>query len=348
MRLFLPREIILLFLFVFSVKIIGQTTGDYRSNGSGNWISLSSWQYYNGTTWVTPSGTSPQGYPGQFSGTGAILIQAGSTITIGSAGILTQPMGDITINSTLNLIGDNTPGGINYFLNTKKIIVTSGLSPVANINFVNKVNFKLPADAVLLVGTNGLKGDCSNNQDIYVGTTVYAYCTGGGSNVLHFSDIMASGGSLDTTISSNSPVCENAGINLVGGISNTGWTILNYSWSIISPSGTTITASTQNVNIPNALLGSYTANLKITAKYGSSDNYTNIETTTMNVNSLPAAPTITAGGSPTFCAGGNVTLTSSSGTSYLWSTGATTASISAITSGSYTVKVTNVNGCQSA
>ena len=43
-----------------------------------------------------------------------------------------------------------------------------------------------------------------------------------------------------------------------------------------------------------------------------------------------------------------LTLTSSSGTSYLWSTGATTASINVTTAGSYTVQITNAAGCQSA
>jgi len=61
-----------------------------------------------------------------------------------------------------------------------------------------------------------------------------------------------------------------------------------------------------------------------------------------------AIPTITAGGPITFCAGGSVTLTSSSGTSYLWSNGATSRSVNIAASGSYTVKVTNSGGCQSA
>ena len=61
-----------------------------------------------------------------------------------------------------------------------------------------------------------------------------------------------------------------------------------------------------------------------------------------------ATPTISAGGPTTFCAGGSVTLTSSTGSTYLWSTGATTASINFTTSGSYTVRVTNASGCQSA
>jgi large repetitive protein len=68
---------------------------------------------------------------------------------------------------------------------------------------------------------------------------------------------------------------------------------------------------------------------------------------TVTVNTLPTPPTITAGGATTFCAGGSVTLTSSIGSSYLWSTGATTPSINVTASGSYTVRVTNASGCQS-
>jgi hypothetical protein len=65
------------------------------------------------------------------------------------------------------------------------------------------------------------------------------------------------------------------------------------------------------------------------------------------VNALPPAPTISASGDTTFCVGGSVNLTSSGGTSYLWSTGATTQSITAVNSGSYTVRVTSDSGCLS-
>ena len=63
---------------------------------------------------------------------------------------------------------------------------------------------------------------------------------------------------------------------------------------------------------------------------------------------MPVKPTITASGPKTFCNGESVTLTSSAGTSYLWSNGATTASINVTVSGNYTVIVTDPNGCQSA
>ncbi|MFN7325318.1 MAG: beta strand repeat-containing protein, partial [Chitinophagales bacterium] len=47
------------------------------------------------------------------------------------------------------------------------------------------------------------------------------------------------------------------------------------------------------------------------------------------------------------CAGAAATLTASGGTTYVWSTGATTAAITTTTAGTYTVTVTNVNACSS-
>ncbi len=72
-----------------------------------------------------------------------------------------------------------------------------------------------------------------------------------------------------------------------------------------------------------------------------------------SVTSLPVSvvvnpvstPTITAEGSLTFCEGGTVTLASSPGSSYQWSTGETTSSITVDQTGEYTVSVPGM--CQS-
>ncbi|MDX9760265.1 MAG: T9SS type A sorting domain-containing protein [Bacteroidota bacterium] len=67
---------------------------------------------------------------------------------------------------------------------------------------------------------------------------------------------------------------------------------------------------------------------------------------TVRIRSYPV-PSITAGGPTTFCDGGSVTLTASSGfTSYRWSTGQTSQSITARQSGSYTVTTTDGQGRQ--
>jgi hypothetical protein len=92
-----------------------------------------------------------------------------------------------------------------------------------------------------------------------------------------------------------------------------------------------------------SIVASTTGSYTVTVNNGSGCSATS-SPTVVTANASPTA-SITAGGPTTFCAGGSVTLTASSGTSHLWSTGATTSSIIASTSGSYTVTVTNVNGC---
>ena len=75
---------------------------------------------------------------------------------------------------------------------------------------------------------------------------------------------------------------------------------------------------------------------------------------TCSSSSLPFAVTslalpnaaITQSGLTNLCVGGSVTLTASTGVSYLWSTGETTQSITAVSnSGNYTVTITGSNGC---
>lgn len=55
---------------------------------------------------------------------------------------------------------------------------------------------------------------------------------------------------------------------------------------------------------------------------------------------------ITPGGPTTFCEGGSVELNATPGYNYVWSTQATTASITANSSGTYSVVATDASGCQ--
>ncbi|NSW46284.1 MAG: PKD domain-containing protein, partial [Bacteroidales bacterium] len=66
---------------------------------------------------------------------------------------------------------------------------------------------------------------------------------------------------------------------------------------------------------------------------------------TVTVNALPTAAITPA--SATICAGGSTTLTASGGSSYNWSTGATTAAVTVnpASTTTYTVTVTNAAGC---
>lgn len=67
---------------------------------------------------------------------------------------------------------------------------------------------------------------------------------------------------------------------------------------------------------------------------------------TVTINALPATPTITPNGPTSFCTGGSVDLTASSATAYLWNPAGTTQTITVSTSGTYSVQITDANGCQ--
>jgi len=74
---------------------------------------------------------------------------------------------------------------------------------------------------------------------------------------------------------------------------------------------------------------------------------TTVNTTINNTGVKPVAGVSVVSGSANFCAGTNSILSASGGGTYLWSTGATTDSITVTTAGSYSVVVTNTCGSDS-
>ena len=135
---------------------------------------------------------------------------------------------------------------------------------------------------------------------------------------------------------SSSAVCQ--GNTLALNLSTSGTSPLTYSWT--GPNS--FTSSSQSPSITNATTaatGSYS--ITVTNACGTATS-----SVTGTVNSLPTA-TISADGATSFCSNSSVTLTASSGSSYLWSTGATTSTITVNTTGNYSVDVSNANGCTS-
>ncbi len=104
----------------------------------------------------------------------------------------------------------------------------------------------------------------------------------------------------------------------------------NYLWST--------SASTQTITV--TLSGQYI--VVVTSPQGCS----NSDTVNITIN---AVPVVVLGNDTAFCAGGSVLLDALNvGSAYLWSTGATTQTITANSSGAYNVVVTNPAGCTNA
>ncbi len=131
------------------------------------------------------------------------------------------------------------------------------------------------------------------------------------------------------TISANGPTtfCEGDNVVLTSSLGN------GYLWS----DGST----TQSITVDTT--GNYT--VQVTDANGCLSPPSTVTVT--KVNPLPAQPTITPSGATSFCAGGSVTLTSSTASGYLWSNGATSPNITVTTPGTYSVQVTDTNGCTS-
>lgn len=120
------------------------------------------------------------------------------------------------------------------------------------------------------------------------------------------------------TITASGPLafCPGSSVTLTSSSADT------YLWS----NGET----TRSINVNTS--GSYSL---IVGSGGCTSSSANVN---VNATAPPVTPTTTPNGSASFCAGGSVTITSSQATSYLWSNGATTRSITLSTPGTYKVK----------
>lgn len=133
----------------------------------------------------------------------------------------------------------------------------------------------------------------------------------------------------------------NSGSNCVGlGVQLNGSGGLTYSWS------PTVGLNNPSISNPFANPTNTTEyNLTVTDANGCVSN--NNVFATVTVLPIPNAPIISASGALNFCQGGSVSLTANTSSSYLWSNGATSQSITVTNSGNYSVIITDNNGCVS-
>lgn len=131
------------------------------------------------------------------------------------------------------------------------------------------------------------------------------------------------------TASNTGPYCEGASVQLQGGPGGT------FQWS--GPNG--FSAANQNPTI-NSADANDSGQYSVTVTNVS--GCTASATTSVTVDALPV---VGITGIDVFCAGTNSTLTASGANSYIWTTGANTASIVVTNTGLYSVTGTGAGGC---
>ncbi|WP_369765997.1 T9SS sorting signal type C domain-containing protein [Flavobacterium sp. WC2429] len=376
------KKILLPFLLVLVHTAVFAITKTYTAT-SGTWNNAANWSPSGVPTSsddvVIPAGKtvtiSANTSVKSVSVSGALTINNGIVFTVGSDAL----SGSFTVNSggsftmgsgndlaTLIVYGTYSNNGITDFWKST-VIITGDLLSSSTSELQKQGNVIVGGNIIGLFDTTGGNGSgqiyavnpnatvditpASIDSNVIAGTQVVTPTET--QTLVDLVNSIIYSGSCSNTVNGTSNVTTCVGNTISFNVSTTGtasgfqWEVNNGSgWATLSNGGSYSGVATSTLTISNVtiLMSSY----KFRAKVIVSSCTKNSNYGVLTVNTLPSTPTIIAGGSTTLCTGGSVTLTSSVGTSYLWSTGATTQSISVTTSGNYKVQVTNTSGCQSA
>ena len=180
--------------------------------------------------------------------------------------------------------------------------------------------------AVATVSTAGVvTGVTSGNSTITYTVTSTAGCVTTSSLLMNVNAVPTV-----APIAGPNAVCVGSQISLSNLTTNGAWSSSNVGIASIAANGVVTGTGAGTVTISYAVTNAAGCVTTVTRS--------------LTVNALPV-PVVTASGPITFCQGGSVTLTATGGTSYAWSSGQITPSITVNASGNYTVTVTNANGC---
>ncbi|MBL4725049.1 MAG: hypothetical protein JKY73_06750, partial [Lutibacter sp.] len=283
----MKKNYIVLFFALFSaIYSFGQAVGDFQSNSSGEWTTLTSWQTWDGSSWGLVSE-----YPGQSTGTYTVTILAGHTISI-STNLTTLAMGELLVDGSL-ILGDGTSTQHSTTLTTD--LITIGNSGVITFDGI-KVRLTLPNpnSAILILNGGTINGKCTNNDEIFIGSTKYATCVGGGSTTYSFGNLIAAGGTFNAviTIPPSDPYIIEActSVNLTGTYTGSTTGTVTYEWKLKYEGDLNFTSLGVGENLPFSptIVGNHFLSFEVT-----DDFYTNVETRVFNITADVTVPTIT-------------------------------------------------------
>ena len=245
-----------------------------------------------------------------------------------------------TFSSTTGLVFISTSTGqVDLSASTPGTYVVTYTAPSSDT-----ATTSISIDSIPVVSAGADVAICTGNSTVLTasGATTYSWSTGETTasitvdpttnttyTVTGFNGACSATDSVDVTVHPLPTVSISGTLTYCVGASTTldaGAGFASYSWS----SGET----TQTIS---ATAGNYT--VTVTDSNGCSNTSAQVTVSELSL------PTVAISGTLSYCAGSNTTLTATAGlSSYLWSSGETTQSITA-TAGSYTVTGTDANGC---
>ena len=317
------------------VLISGATSASYTATTSGTYaVTVTNASGCSATSTTTPVSVvlataatiTPSGSTSLCSGSSVLLAANAGSSYLWSTGATTQ---SITVNTAANYSVTVT-NALGCSATSTVLPVVVNAAPTATITAGGPTTF-CQGGNVVLTASSGASYVWSNGAT----TASITASTPGSYSVLitNASGCAATAAATAVTVNAAPNATISAGGSTTfcsgGSVTLTASAGASYLWS------TGATTASISVNTAGA------STVTVTNAAGCS---TTSAATTIVVNATPTA-SITAGGSTTICSGSTVTLTASAGSSYLWSNGATTASIVANTTGNYTVTVFNANGC---
>lgn len=206
--------LILSLMFFAALNSFSQTTGDYRTAADANWSVLSTWERWNGASWVTP--TVGQGYPGEFAVPAVVTILNTDDVTLdvspaNNIGSLVLQTGSST--SSITFSGTNSltvNGNVSFEVPTdatsaKTIAVAAGSFTCGSISMDNvgggndDIILSISTGTVTVTGNITMSGSTSEN---------FINITGAGT--------LNIGGSISLTTGTLAPGAANSTINYNG------------------------------------------------------------------------------------------------------------------------------------
>jgi len=281
-------------------------------------------------------------------------------------------------NGTVNL---NATGGVSYLwtpstglsnANIANPVATMGASSITYTVTVTDANNCTASDTIQVIVLNGSNANVSNDTSICIGASVQILATGGTAYSWTPATGLSNTNTANPTANPTSTTNYTVTVTNAGGCTSTGDVMVTVNplptanagsnVSICHGSSTNLSASggvtyswTPTTGLSNANIANPIANPTITTLYTvnvtNANGCTDTSSVYVTVNPLPTAD---AGPSSTsICPNGTVNLNATGGVSYVWTptTGLSNANIAnpvatmGSTSITYTVTVTDANGC---